>query len=45
MTTFRRFVSDFSDWFWDPCFLPRGRCAAVRDFFGALRFACSGRNR
>lgn len=34
--------SDFSDWFWDPNFLPRTRRAAVADFFGAVRFALLG---
>lgn len=39
---FRRFVSDFRDWYYDPTFLPRSRGRAVRDVFGALWFALRG---
>lgn len=39
---FRRFVSDFHDWYSDPNFLPHSRRQAIRDMFGALWFALRG---
>lgn len=38
----RRFFDRFSDWYWDPMFLPRSRGRAVRDFFPAVWFALFG---